>query len=206
VWWCGATDATRERITVANSTSKQPTRAKEPWEEDDRTPPSQAIEEGTGGDVAPRNVQAGDVVSGQSPLQTLIDWCANEVFTRDESSSQAAMEDIVRQIMSGADAEEVLREQLPRSGRDFIDVPMLLVDYQIIESDFEDGEGFPFYASLRVMVGNPPEPKVINCGGVAVMAAIMRLVQLDDLRQFVVLRGKKNKAGRTPLRLVAAKD
>jgi hypothetical protein len=196
--------AHNERITMANSGTRQGTtktrelpaeRVVEPWERDAQDLADEPA-------ARPEPV-AGDAAHPTSYLQQLIDWCAEQVANQGEDN-MAVSEDMVRRMLTADSPEEVLREEVPKSGKDFIGIPLLLVDWRINESDYEDGEGFPYYASLRVMVGNPPESRVINCGGIKVMAAIMRLVQLGEFRQFVKLTGKKNKAGRTPLNLVAA--
>lgn len=168
------------------------------------TPEWATNSDGSGGTVATTPVlQSGEIVRSTPAFDALTTWCQGMYEAQDEEGG-GAMEEIVQQILSGGNAEEILREQLPVSGKDFIGVPMTVLGFRINEADEFEGEGCPYFASMRVLVGDPPEPKVINCGGWAVMAAIAALDNTDGWPQRVKLAGKKNKKGRTPLRLVAA--
>lgn len=143
----------------------------------------------------------GETVKGGPALQNLMEWLGGHLAEGDDDN-MSAIESIVREALSADSVEAVLRERLPASGKDFRDRPLLLHGFRISESDFGEGEGAPAYASMSVTVLANGEPKVLNCGGWAILAQLKRLEELGEWPVRVMIKGKANKKGRIPLRLV----
>jgi hypothetical protein len=158
---------------------------------DDLRPPRESSE------ATATEALTGEVASKTPAINALMEWLANMCEVAEEDT-QAGLESIVRQMLEAPDMASVLRQTMPQSGKDFVDVPMLWTGVRIIPSDYEDGGGAPYYASMSVMVGEPPEPRVINCGGWRVLAQVMRQVESDEWPKVVMIRemakakGKKN--------------
>lgn len=133
-------------------------------------------------------------------LDNLLAWLINEASDGDSLKS---LESIVRETLTAQDAAAVLRQKLPTSASDFVGVAMLLEDFRITASDYEEGSVLPFYASLYVQVGNPPEPRVINAGSVKILAQLKRFRELDHWPQVIkiVEAGKAKKGQSAPLAL-----
>jgi hypothetical protein len=141
--------------------------------------------------------------SATPALDNLLQWLVNESGGGGDDSA-AAMEAIVRQVLVSDNATQVLRQTLPVSAGDFVDVPVLLMDFTIRESEFEGSKGLPYYASLQVMMGDPPEPRVINAGSIKILAQLKRLRELGEWPQVVMIHEvrKARKGESAPLSLV----
>lgn len=124
--------------------------------------------------------------SATPALDNLLAWLVEEAQDTDGESA-AGMEAIVRQVLSAENPTQVLRQTLPMNGSDIIDVPMLLLDFTIRESEFEGSKSLPFYASMQVMMGEPAEPRVVNTGAIKVLAQLKRLRELGHWPQVVML-------------------
>ena len=152
--------------------------------------------------TAPEPV-AGQVESKRPAMEALVAWLESMCDVDDDDTS-AGLESIIRQTLEAPDMAAVLRQTLPQSGQNFIDTPMLWTGFRILPSEYEDGGGAPFYASLQVLVGEPPEPRVINCGGWRLLAQVMRAYDADEWPQVVMIveaaKAKGKKAA--PLMLV----
>ncbi|HEU5217656.1 MAG TPA: hypothetical protein VFU23_03305 [Gemmatimonadales bacterium] len=163
--------------------------------------PEWAKSPSAGSESAPDPI-VGQVASATPALDNLLEWLVAEAADESEGSA-AGMEAIVRQALSADSPAAVLRQTLPQSGSDFVEIPMLLLDFTIRESDFEGSSSLPFYASMQVMIGEPPEPRVINTGSIKVLAQLKRLRELGEWPQVVqLLEAKKAKKGQNaPLTL-----
>jgi hypothetical protein len=139
----------------------------------------------------------GQVTSATPALNNLLEWLVAE--SNEDSESAMGMEAIVRQALSAPDVASVLRKTLPISASNFVDVPMLLLDFTIRESEFEGESSLPYYASLQVMMGEPPEPRVVNTGSISILAQLKRLRELDEWPQVVmIVEATKAKKGQSP--------
>jgi hypothetical protein len=118
--------------------------------------------------------------SATPALDNLLEWLVAEAAAMKDDESALGMEAIVRQVLSADDMAQVLRKTMPISGGDVINVPMLLGDFTIRESEFEGSKSLPFYASLQVMMGDPPEPRVVNIGSIKVLAQLKRMRELGQ--------------------------
>ncbi len=132
----------------------------------------------------------GVVYSDEDALQTLMDWCRAKVDEASEDSFEA-IKRIVRQTMASTTPDEVLRQQLPISGKQFLDAVFILLSFNVTESEFTESDGCPFYANLDVTVGSPPERRVVNIGSWKVMAQLFVLDQAGEWPQTLVIRAKK---------------
>lgn len=126
------------------------------------------------------------VASATPALDNLLAWLISESADPDAESA-AGMEAIVRQVLMAENPTQVLRQSLPMAGSDVVGVPMLLNDFTIRQSEFEGSKGLPYYASMQVMMGEPPEPRVINTGAIKVLAQLKRLRELDQWPLVVTL-------------------
>ena len=76
---------------------------------------------------------------------------------------------------------------------------MLWNGYTIRPSDFEESSGPPFYASLQVMAGDPPEPRVINAGGWKILAQVKRQSEIGAWPVVIkIIEAAKAKKGQSP--------
>jgi hypothetical protein len=143
------------------------------------------------------------VASATPALDNLLQWLVNEAITPADDSA-AGMEAIVRQVLAATNPTEVLRQTLPISAGDFVEVPMLLLDFTIRESEFEGSKSLPFYASMQVMMGDPPEPRVVNVGSIKVLAQLKRFREIGEWPQVVMLHEARaaRKGESAPLTLV----
>lgn len=142
--------------------------------------------------------QSGQLASRTPATDALLEWCAIEAGDP-SADSGAGLESIIRQTLEAEDMAAVFRQTLPQNGQDFVDVPMLWTGYRIMHSEFEEGGGAPYYASLSVQVGNPVEHRVINCGGWRVLAQVMMTATNGEWPQVVmIIEAAKAKKGQSP--------
>jgi hypothetical protein len=134
-------------------------------------------------DQAPESEEAPTEAPARSvtpALDNLLEWLVAEADAMKDDELALGMEAIVRQVLSATDMAQVLRKTMPISGGDVVGVPMLLGDFTIRESEFEGSKSLPYYASLQVMMGDPPEPRVINVGSIKVLAQLKRMRELGQ--------------------------
>lgn len=175
---------------------------------DDGPPPEWATaEDGAAPGVAGAEVTTvedggtAEVVVGGPAMQILFNWLVEKASRTDEDDF-AQMEASVRRILEGASAEDVLREDLPISGKTYLDKPFQLHAFTVTETDFVEG-GAPFYANLDVTIAGG-ERRVLNVGGMKVLAKLAVLDREGDYPYFVMLKGHNTKKGFTVLDLVQA--
>lgn len=136
-------------------------------------------------------------------VDALMQWL-DAMCQSNDPNSNAGLEAIIGQVLSSEDMASVFRQTLPQSAQDFLDVPMLWTGVRILPSEFEEGGGAPYYASLSVQVGNPVEHRVINTSSWRVLAQVMMTVENDAFPQVVMLieAAKAKKGQSAPLMLV----
>ena len=151
------------------------------------------------GDPAQPEVSTGDPAPSATPaLDNLLEWLVTEADDN-EGGTAAAMEAIVRQVLGAQDMAQALRQTLPQSASQFLDIPMLWNGYTIRPSDFEESSGPPFYASLQVMAGDPPKPRVINAGGWKILAQVKRQSEIGAWPVVIkIIEAAKAKKGQSP--------
>lgn len=167
---------------------------------------AEAAGESAGGDAQAENVEG--VVASRTPaLDNLLEWLANEAVTDDEDSL-AGLESIVREVLTATDGASVLRQRMPAAASQWLNVPLLWTGYTIRESDYDEGKGLPYYVSMQVMCGEPAEARVINCGGIKVLAQTKRFAELGawPIVVMIVETAKAKKGQNAPLGLVAVPD
>ncbi len=158
---------------------------------------SEAVE--PGGTVATRP-EAGAIAEPAPAMQTLVEWLTDHAGRTDEDN-WVAMEASVAKILSGGGtAEEILRQDLPISGKQYANRPFLIHAFTLTESEHEEGP-LPFYANLDVTVAGG-ERRVLNVGGIKVMAKLMMLDQAGEWPVQAMITAKVTKSGRTVLDLV----
>lgn len=132
-------------------------------------------------------------------LQSLMDWCIERTQLT-ESDQWTVMEAEVARILQGEDAEKVLSESKPVSGKDNVGKPFRIDGFTLTPTDFK--EGWPFYANINATIDRDGSTAVINCGGPKVIATLMRLEQLEAIPCFAMLKGNQTRKGFTVLDLV----
>lgn len=150
-----------------------------------------------GSDVEP--VVTGEIAAAGPAVRELTEWLADHASRSDVDTWQD-MERAVAKILSGDSAEDVLKKDLPISGKTFLNRPFLLHGFTITESDYE--EGSPFYANLDVTVNAGAERHILNVGGIKVLAKLKRLSDIGEWPYAVMLTGDTTKRGFTVLDLV----
>lgn len=141
----------------------------------------------------------GTIAAFGPAMTSLAQWLTDMAAGSDVDPA-TAMEDAVARILAKeGDAVQILTEDVPISGKTFLGKPFVLHTFAINEGDFD---GSPFYASLSVQAGNPPERRVLNVGGIKVLAKLMKLHELGEWPVTAMLKGSTTKAGHTVLDLV----
>jgi hypothetical protein len=145
----------------------------------------------------------GQVVTGEEAMQDLMRWCVGYAERTDEDE-WAAMARSVETIMRGESAEEVLTASMPIQGQDLCNrpgkrdketrsAPFQLLSFELTATEFD--QGWPFYANMSVQFRSGGDVRVVNCGGVKVVAALRKLHELDALPRIVELTRTRTRAG-----------
>lgn len=140
----------------------------------------------------------GEIATYGPAVQSLVEWMA-ETAKEGDDDTFATMERVIARMFTADSPDQVLREDLPIHGREFLDKPFTLLSFVLREGEFE--EGVPFYAMLEAMLGNSGERRAISVGGWKVLAQLMVLDRMDALPQVVVIRGRETRKHRTILSL-----
>lgn len=171
-----------------------------PWERDGVPGPApQPVPDGAlEGELIEKT---GEMIPLGAAAQTVIQWCADHVEENDESQA-AAMNAIMERVLSSTTPDQVLAEELSVPVDRVLNRPIQIERVRIGETDFADG--FPYYAIMDVIYGNPPERHVVTVGAFKVMAQLVKLAQLDAFPQVVMFRKaeKPTKAGFYPISMV----
>jgi hypothetical protein len=128
-----------------------------------------------------------------------------------DGDSQDAGWEIAKQIMLAETVDDVLnRSQTVTHARDVLDRPFMLLGIEFRTSDINPNQ--PVFALLTARFAgeryrDDEETELISCGGLNVMAAALRLEELEALPRMVQIHqaDKATKAGFWPLWLQAAK-
>lgn len=134
-------------------------------------------------------------------LQSLMDWCQQYMLDH-AADSAAVMAAEVRRILAGESAEEVLAETNPLNGKEHLEKPFMLHSFTLNPTDFTDG--WPFYAAMDCSIPGTGDTFVLTCGGMKVIAALMRLHQIGEYPYPIKVRGAETRSGNTVLSLVVA--
>lgn len=159
--------------------------------------------------VTNEQAQTGEIVIGGPALQSLMNWCV-EFAQRTDEDDWAAMERSVAQILAGADAVEVLTKDTPLQGKEMcthpgrsekerVSVPILVHGFTLTATEYEDG--WPFYANMDAEIPSTGQRRVINCGGVKVIAKLKRLDEFGEWPYLLHLVGTRTRAKNTVLDL-----
>jgi hypothetical protein len=138
-------------------------------------------------------------ISQSEPLQDLMGWCIERAAV-DTADQWAVMAAEVARIMQGADAVEVLSESKTVNGKDVAGKPFIATGFTLMQSDFT--EGWPFYANISATINADGETRIINCGGIKVIASLRRLEELEAFPTAMVVKATTTKGGNTVLDLV----
>lgn len=111
------------------------------------------------------------------------------------------LEQLADRLLAAESPEDVLTPFDPLHGQDYIDVPLQIESVQYLESDYS--EGFPWFASLSVIIAGTGEEKVLTIGGEEVLYKLAALDMHDAWPVVAQLTRKKKptKQGYYPLDL-----
>jgi hypothetical protein len=114
------------------------------------------------------------------------------------------MDSIIRQVLDADSPAAVLTPTEVMQARDMVNVPLMLIDFELNKSEYDAGS--PFFASMAVLL---PEsvPAVVNCGHKKVLAQLVKLKQFNEFpyRVMFIARGQSQQ-GTPMLELTAWKE
>lgn len=146
----------------------------------ERLPGGDGQVDGAGaGDGQTEETLEGVIGSATPALDNLLAWLVAEAV-EDEGDSLTGLESIVRDALTAENPADVLRQRMPAAAGNWVGIPLRLHGYVIRHSDYEDSKGLPFYVSLKVECGEPPEHRAINTSATKVLAQVKRLAELDQ--------------------------
>lgn len=155
----------------------------------------------TGSHVDATETVHGTVVTGTPAMDNLLSWLVAMASERDEDD-MSGLESIVREVLQADNIADVLTQRLPVSASAFAGQNILINGFSIRESDYDGDGSLPFYASMNVMAGNPPEVRVINVGAIKILAQLKRLYEIDEWPVMATItEGKAKKGKEAPLSL-----
>jgi hypothetical protein len=98
------------------------------------------------------------------------------------------MESIIRQVLSADSPASVLTPTEVMKASDMVGIPLLLVGFELNESEYDAGS--PMYGSMAVLVPGG-QPTVVNCGHKKVLAQLVKLQEFNEFpyRVIFVTRG-----------------
>lgn len=128
----------------------------------------------------------------QEMMQTFINWLVERASGSDEDTF-AVMASIMRDILDGDSAEEVLRERQTLSAKNIPNVPLILHQFEIREGQYEDSL-FGYYAAMTVSRPGLDGTRIVCCGANKVLMKLYALDRIGEWPQvfwFKVRDGKK---------------
>jgi hypothetical protein len=166
-----------------------------------------------GTDLAEPVEAQGVVVTLPPAMQSLMDWCV-EYATRTDEDEWSAMEASVARILQGEDAASVLEEDAPLQAQELctkvgrtpdqrVSPVMLLDGFTLTATDYS--EGWPFYANMDVTIQPGNQRKIVNCGGIKVVAKLRMLAEFGEWPLPITITADKTKKGNTVLDIVTPK-
>lgn len=126
-------------------------------------------------------------------LQGFVNWLVERASGTDADTYET-MESILRDILEGADAEEVLRERSTVRAHDLVNKPLILHSYEIREGDYEESM-FQHYAAMTVGRVGFDGTRVVCCGATKVLMKLYALDRFDPLPLTVMFTEKDGKKG-----------
>lgn len=167
----------------------------------DEAPPEWA-RDATAGEGATVEVpaQGGEVEAAAPALMALTNWLVDTASRSDEDDWAAMEKSVARILNNEGSAEDILKQDLPISGKGFLNRAFLIHGFTLTESDHE--EGMPFYANLDVTLAMGGERRILNVGGTKVLAKLMMLDRLGEWPLPAMLVGTETKKGHLILDIV----
>lgn len=133
-------------------------------------------------------------------MATFMDWIVGKANTNDEDQ-YAIMASIIDEILQSDSPEEVLRERSALHAKDILNTPLLVHGFEIRAGDFEEST-INHYAALTVSREGSAETRVVTCGGMKVMAKLMKLDQFGEWPQIIIFTAKQTSNGYSVLDIV----
>jgi hypothetical protein len=115
-------------------------------------------------------------------------------------------ERIIQQVLNADSVDIVLTPQELRKADDLVGQAIVIVDFDLQESEFDAGS--PFYATMHVITSESEEPEPINCGHRKLLAQLVRIKELSGFPVAcqVVRKGKARIGGTDLLELTKWTD
>lgn len=147
-----------------------------------------------------------NVKSGPAPVRvpSELDKYLHDAKGADGDPDVDPYEMLIRQVLNADSPAAVLTPVEAMQGRDMVDVPLMLLDFTLNESEYDSGS--PFYVSMAVLTPGG-DPAVVNCGHKKVLAQLVKLKQFNEFPYRVMFRTKgQSKQGTPMLELVGWKE
>lgn len=144
------------------------------------------------GTLVPRNEQA---------MQTFMGWMVEKASGNDDDT-YAVMAQIVAEILASESPAEVLTEKSVLHAKELVGVPLILHGFDIREGSFEDSLT-GHYASMTVGRAGMPDTRIVTCGGIKVLAKLMKLDEFGEWPQVFWFTAKQTGKGNTVLDIVS---
>lgn len=118
------------------------------------------------------------------------------------AEADAAVADIIAQVLSGESLDEVLADSEATGLRDMLNEPLTIYGWKAVRSDFE--EGAPYYAVMDVLRHKKQWRGPVTTGAQTVLAQLVRIGLLDEYPATLIATNatkKPTKNGYWPLKL-----
>jgi hypothetical protein len=141
--------------------------------------------------------------ASRAAMQAVGAWMeANRTHT---ASPDAAVADIIAQIMSSETIDDVLGDVTVQGWQSLEDVPVTILDGKFNRSDYE--AGMPYYALVSLRRLDTGAELIVSTGAQSVLAQLVRLIQLQEIPcnvKLVKATKKPTESGYWPMRLARA--
>jgi hypothetical protein len=106
------------------------------------------------------------------------------------------MDGIIQQVLNADSPAAVLTPTEALQASNLIQVPLMLVGWELAQSEYDAGS--PFYANLAVLTPDG-QPNVVNCGHKKVLAQLIKLEEFNEYpyRVMFITRGQSRQG--TPM-------
>jgi hypothetical protein len=145
-----------------------------------------------------------DLATGQTTGVAALNQFLADKTNQGSDPNADPMDGIIQQVLNADSPAAVLTPVEPLQARDMVGVPLMLVGWELAQSEYDAGS--PFYANMAVLTPGG-DPSIVNCGHKKVLAQLIKLEEFGQYPYKVVFitRGT-SKQGTPMLELTAWKD
>jgi hypothetical protein len=142
-----------------------------------------------------------DIATRQASGVTALNQFLADKSNQGSDPDRDPMDGIIHQVLSADSPAAVLTPTEVLQARDLVDVPLMLVAWDLAQSEYDAGS--PFYANLAVITPDG-QPNTVNCGHKKVLAQLIKLEEFNEYpyRVMFITRGQ-SKQGTPMLELTA---